>query len=192
GHFGPVIQIPLHARGELRDLLQQFRLERLYGKEGNQSNHGADFQRDLAAAGRAEFVVIKLVLFIPQPHAVLLRVDGGGDAQKVFEELGRDVFVGVIVERQLERDAQQVEAVHRHPTGAVRLVDEAAGGQRRAAVEHPDVVQTEETALKNVPALRVLAVDPPGEVEHQLVENAFQKSEIARVRRIRFPTLLAV
>ena len=38
--------------------------------------------------------------------------------------------------------------------GAVGLVDEAAGRQRRAAVEHADVVQAEEAALEDVAALR--------------------------------------
>ena len=77
-----------------------------------------------------------------------------GDVQEVLEELGRDVLVDVVVQRQLERDAHQVQAVHRHPGGAVGLVDEAAGRQRRAAVEDADVVEAEEAALEDVAALR--------------------------------------
>ena len=52
-------------------------------------------------------------------------------------------------------------------------------GQRRAAVEHADVVEAEEAALEDVAALRVLAVHPPGEVEHQLVEDALEEREVA-------------
>ena len=55
-----------------------------------------------------------------------------------------------------------------------------AGGQRLAAVEHADVVQAEEAALKDVHALGVLAVHPPGEVQQQLVEDALQKRAVAR------------
>ena len=55
----------------------------------------------------------------------------------------------------------------------------AAGRQRRAAVEHADVVEAEEAALEDVAALGVLAVDPPGEVEQQLVEDALEEREVA-------------
>ena len=65
-------------------------------------------------------------------------------------------------------------------------------GSGTAAVEHADVVQTEKAALKNVPALLVLAVDPPGEIQQQLVKHAFEKFQVARVFRIRFAALLAV
>ena len=55
-------------------------------------------------------------------------------------------------------------------------------GQRRAAVEDADVVQPEEAALEDVVALGVLAIDPPGEVEQQLVEDALQEGAVARAR----------
>ena len=97
----------------------------------------------------------------------------------MLEELGRDVLVDVIVLRELQRDAHQVQAVHRHPAGAVRLVDVAAGRQRRAAIEDADVVQAEKAALEDVAPFGVLAIDPPGEVQHQLVEDAFEKREVA-------------
>ena len=78
--------------------------------------------------------------------------------------------------RQLERDAQHVQAVHRHPAGAVGLLDVAAGGQRRAAIEDADVVQAQESALENVVALCVLAVHPPGEIQQQLVKHALAET----------------
>ena len=65
-------------------------------------------------------------------------------------------------------------------------------GQRLAAVEHADVVEAEKAALENVPALRVLAVDPPGEVQQQLVKDAFEKREVAGIVRVFFASLLAV
>ena len=53
-------------------------------------------------------------------------------------------------------------------------------GSGGAAVEHADVVQAQEAALEDVVALGVLAVDPPGEVEQQLVEDALQEGAVAR------------
>ena len=75
--------------------------------------------------------------------------------------------------------ASRFRHVHRHPAGAVGLLDVAAGGQRRAAVEDADIVQAQEAALKDVLALGILAVDPPGEVQQQLVEHALQEFAIA-------------
>ena len=60
-------------------------------------------------------------------------------------------------------------------------VEISAAGQRLAAVEHADVVQPQEPALEDVAAVRVLAVDPPGEVQQQLVEDALQKRQVAGV-----------
>ena len=110
----------------------------------------------------------------------------------MLEEFRRDVFIDPVVLRQFQRDAQQVQAIHRHPARAVGLVDVAAGRQRRAAVEHADVVEAKEAALENIASLRVLAIHPPGEVEQQLVKDAFEKFQVALVVRIGFAALLAV
>src|SRR5262249_55999459 len=83
-----------------------------------------------------------------------------------------------VLARQLQRDPQHVEAVHAHPGGAVGLLEVAAGRQRRRAVEDPDVVEAEEAALEDVPAVGVLAVDPPGEVEQELVEDPLQEAPV--------------
>src|SRR5262249_46554315 len=42
-----------------------------------------------------------------------------------------------------------------------------------------NVVQPKEPSLEDVHPLRVLAVHPPGEVEHQLVKDALQKRPIS-------------
>src|SRR5207248_3296355 len=47
------------------------------------------------------------------------------------------------------------------------------------AIEHADVVESEEPALENIHSIGVFAIHPPGEVQKQLVENAFQESAIA-------------
>ena len=46
------------------------------------------------------------------------------------------------------------------------------------AVDRPDVVQAEEPALEHVAALLVLQVDPPREVDQQLVEYPAQEVEV--------------
>ena len=56
------------------------------------------------------------------------------------------------------------------------------GRQRRRAVEDADVVEAEEPALEDVLALGVLAVDPPGEVQEQLVEDALEELAVALAR----------
>ena len=81
-------------------------------------------------------------------------VHRAGDPEKMFEELGRDIFVNRILAGQLERDSHHVQAKHSHPAGAVTLLEMAAVGQRRAPVEDADVIETEKAALENIFARR--------------------------------------
>ena len=187
------IEIPLHALGEAGEFFQQRWFEDFDGEQRNQPDHRADLHRHVPAVGQAKVVVIKFVLVVPQAERIVANaVDGGRDVEEMLEKLRRDVLINAVVLREFERDAHQVQAIHRHPARAVGLVDVAAGGQWHAPVENADVVEAEEAALKNVAALRVLAVHPPGEVEQKLVKYAFEKFQVAGVARIRFAAMFAV
>ena len=59
----------------------------------------------------------------------------------MLEELAGNVFVDMIVFREFERDAHEIQRIHRHPAGAVGLIEIAAGGQLRAAVKYADIVE---------------------------------------------------
>src|SRR5260370_14198071 len=96
----------------------------------------------------------------------------------MLEELAGDVFVSRILFRQLQSDGQHVQAIHTHPTGSVRLFEVASGGKWRGAVKDSDIVEAEKSALKNVCAVRVLAVYPPGKIQQQLVKNFFEESAV--------------
>ena len=102
-----------------------------------------------------------------------------GDVDEVFPELARDIFVGVVVLGQFDRDREHIERVHRHPTGRVRLFETNTARQRLAAVEQSNVVQPKEPALEHVQPLGVLAIDPPCEVQQELEEHALEKDAIA-------------
>src|SRR5205814_2836064 len=71
----------------------------------------------------------------------------------------------------------------RHPGGAVGLLQRAAGGQLRAAVEDADVVETQKAAGEDVAPGGVLTIDPPVEVQHQALKRAFQKSQVGPAQR---------
>ena len=148
-----------------------------------QPDHRAHLEPLRAAVGQAQHVVEEAVLLVPHPDVVAAVHHRGGDPQEVLDELQRhvDVYVGSL-ERELDRDLEHVLAEQRHPRGAVGLLEVAAGRQRRAAVEHADVVQPEEAALEHVVAGAVLAVDPPREVEQQLVERPLEAVEVAAAR----------
>ena len=67
---------------------------------------------------------------------------------------------------------------------AIQLVPSAwlehpAVGQLHVAVEDADVVEAQETALEDVVAERVLPVDPPVEVQQQLVEHPLEERAVA-------------
>ena len=159
------------------------RVERFDREDRDDADGRADLERDAFAGRQVELIVVELVLRIPQADpgvvVVALRVHRVGDVEEVLEELVREVLVDRIVTREFDRDRQHVERVDRHPRRAVGLRQVAAGRQLRAAVEHPDVVEPEEAALKDVAAGDVLAVHPPGEVEQQLLKDAFEERHVA-------------
>src|SRR5258707_14267583 len=97
----------------------------------------------------------------------------------MVEKLERHVLVGGVAPAELERHAQHVEAEHRHPSGAVGLLDIAAGGEWAGTIEYPDVIKAKEPALEEVHPFGVFSVHPPGEIQQQLVEDALQEFEIA-------------
>src|SRR5262249_44372060 len=101
--------------------------------------------------------------------------------QKMFKKLSGYILVDGIVQGEFQGDAHEVQAVHCHPACSVGLVDETTRGQWSAAIKNTDVIKAEEAALEDVAALRILAIHPPGEVEHQFVEDALQEGEIAAV-----------
>jgi len=105
-------------------------------------------------------------------------IDGVGDVEEMLPELAGHILVSGIVARQFQRNGQQVETVHAHPPRAVGLLDEAAAGQGRAAVEHTDVVEAQKSALEDIAPLGVFAIHPPGEIEQQLVKDAFQEGAV--------------
>ena len=81
--------------------------------------------------------------------------------------------------RQFERDHGHVEGEHRHPAGGVGLLELVAERQWLRAVEHRNIVEAEKAALENIVALGVLAVDPPGVIEQELVKDALQEIVVA-------------
>src|SRR5882724_547847 len=80
--------------------------------------------------------------------------------------------------RQFQRDSHHVQAIHAHPARPVRLLQVAASRKWRGAVKQSYVVQSKKTALKNIHALDVFAVHPPGEIQQQLMKHFFEKPAI--------------
>ena len=162
----PVLQKPIHTAAEPVEFAQNFGIQSLYGIQRDQADDRAHLYRLQLAIGCVQHIVEKIVLL--RPHGAVVRaqvIDGVRNVEEMLPELARDVFVGGVFAGQFQRDGQQIQRIHRHPTGAVRLLYMSAGRQRLASIEQADVVQSEEPALKNIAPFRVLPVHPPGEVE---------------------------
>src|SRR5215469_7298099 len=174
-----VVDEPLHAALEARQAIHDFRLERFHSEKRNKANYGANLQKMLASVGQAKDVVVEAIFVVPQSHAVDADVvHGVGDVNEMLKEFARDVFVGHVLFREFQRDGQHIQAVHAHPTGAVRLFKMSAGGKGCRTVENTDVVEAQEAPLENVGAVRIFAIDPPGEIEQLLVKDSFEKGAV--------------
>src|SRR6516225_7374823 len=100
-----------------------------------------------------ENVVVETILLVPELNALAsVVIHGVRNMNKVLEELAGNAFVRRILPGEFERDGKHVQAVHSHPARTVGLLKVAAGRQRSGAVEHADVVETKESALKDIHA----------------------------------------
>ena len=174
------------AFAELRDQLHQLRiardrirLEHRRRAQRQQPHQRPHLQAHRLAVGQPQQVVEEAVLLVP--HLVVMlaaAVHRIGNPHEMLDELEGDLLVDRVVLGQDEGHLQHVLAVERHPRRPVRLLQRAAGRQRRAAVEDADVVQAQKAAGEDVAPGRVLAVDPPVEVQHQPLERALQEPQV--------------
>src|SRR5271165_4938199 len=99
----------------------------------------------MCSVGQPEDIVEESVLLVPEAFTVHSKLAHRvRDMNKVFPEFTGYIFVGLIFFREFERNGQQVQRVHRHPAGAVGLLEVAASRKRSAAVEYTDVVEAQE------------------------------------------------
>src|SRR4051794_38372925 len=105
-------------------------------------------------------------------------IHGMRDVKEVLPELTCHVFVRIVEAGQFHRDGEQVERVHRHPACAVGLLDMSSNRQGLAAIEDADVIEPEKAALENVSALGIFTIDPPCEVQHELVKDTLEKLHV--------------
>ena len=174
-----VVHEPVQAAIEDRHIVDHVGLDGFDREQRQQAHQRAHLEGRGTAVGQMQDIVEEALGVVPEAVSVVPGLGHGiGDAQEVFEQLGGRILVDGVVLGQLQGNLQQRQTVGAHPGGAVRLVDVPAGGQHRAAVEHADVVHSQEPALEHVVALFVLAIDPPGEVQQQLVKHPFQKRAI--------------
>src|ERR1051325_2973603 len=54
-----------------------------------------------------------------------------------------------------------------------------ASRERSTAIENADVVEAQKAALKDVHPVGVFAIDPPGEIQQQLLEDPLKKDCVA-------------
>ncbi len=120
-------------------------------------------------------VVEEAIGVVPQA----LGVDGLADGREVLDELEHQVEPGPLAAAvQDGRHGGHGQGIRRHPPRGVGLLQRAADG-KVGAVDRPDIVQPQEAALEEVVALLVLEVDPPREVDEELVEDPAEKVDVA-------------
>jgi hypothetical protein len=173
--LGTILREPSQALAEVAEAADRSRSATAAAKIGINPRSSAR-EWELAAVGQPEDVVVVAVLLVPQPLAVAARViDGGADVHEVLEELRGDVLVHRVLLGELQREAEEIEAIHRHPARAVGLLEVAPRRQPDVRSNTLMLSRPEEAALEDVVAFGVLAVDPPREVDEQLLEDALEE-----------------
>ncbi|MDX1982278.1 MAG: hypothetical protein SFV51_18540 [Bryobacteraceae bacterium] len=125
---------------------------RLHGEQRDQAHHGTDFERNMGAI-QVHCVEVEFIFLVPQCSKNLV-------AMSSYTGLCR---------------ASSSEMRSRLRQYIASQLDVSAGGQRRSAVKDTDIVQAQKATLKDVTAFAILAVHPPVQVEHQLVEDTLRE-----------------
>src|SRR3984957_14998666 len=126
-----------------------------------------------------QHVVKEAILAVP--HLIGIRTDSIhriGNPEKVLKESKCGFLVDRIVFSEDERNLQHVLAIKGHPGSAVCLVEPPTGGKFSAAIEDADIVETQKAAGEYVTAVRILAVHPPIEIQHQALEGALEEANV--------------
>src|SRR5512139_2305884 len=79
---------------------------------------------------------------------------------------------------EFQRNLQHILAEEGHPGRSIRFFQVTSRGKGCATVEDTDIVQAQKAAIEYIATVAVLAVDPPGKIEHQLLKSLFQKLQI--------------
>ena len=136
GEIGTIVDEPIQPALEIRKGFQHVGLDRQHCEQRYQSHGGTHAQRKVIASARMQHIVIKAILLVPQSNVLGTNpVRRVGDVDEVLPEFTGHVLVSCVLAGQLERNRQQIQAIHRHPTRAVRLLEMTAAGQRLTAIE---------------------------------------------------------
>ncbi len=173
-NLGPCREEVLQALRKLGVFFQQGPVEGRGRAQGQQPYHRPHFEPLALSVGQAQHVIEEAVLLVPHARVAAQLRHGRGDPQEVLDELDRHLGIIRVGFRQFHGDFEHVLAKQGHPGGAVGLLQVAAGRQRGAAIEDADIVEAQEAAFKDVPPRAIFAVDPPGEIEEQLLEAALE------------------
>ena len=159
----------------MSDLREHLLVDDGGGQHRDDADHRPDLDRHGGAVRGDQPVVEQPVGLVPQALVVHRLGDGGEVLEELQDQIDRRPPAAALQDR---RDADHGHRVEGHPAGGVGLLQGAADRQVRA-VDRADVVQAEEAALEQVVAAGVLQVDPPGEVDQQLVEDPAQEVQVA-------------
>src|SRR5262249_20445621 len=102
-----------------------------------------------------------------------------------LEKFRGAVLIHRIGHRKLERDSKHPQTIGGHPACSIRLIDSSAGGERCASIENTDIIETKKPSLKNIFAIGIFSIDPPGKIQQEFVKNSFEKRRVLLSRLLR-------
>ena len=169
-------QEPLHPLFKGRQALDDFIFQNLNGEERNNSDHRTD--GDTAEVTMKLACVVKeAVRFIPQAVTSKL-IHCVCDSDIVLKELRGDVFISGVLAGQLQRNREHRETIKRHPGRAIGLRISQSWRELHRAIKQADVVQSQKAACEEVLPVNVLPVNPPREIDEELLKNPLEKEPV--------------
>ena len=103
------------------------------------------------------------------------------DKDEVLPEFTGEIFVRRVSFGEQKCGGEHAFRIGGHPACAIGLAQKISRGQL-FPIEDADVVHAEKSALKYILAGDVFAIDPPGEVQQQLLEDSLDECIVRDTR----------
>src|SRR5579863_4970249 len=117
-----------------------------------------------ATIRKPEQVIIKTIFLIP--HTFITRtIHSGSNKAEMFYKFKNHFLIVRVLRSQFNSDLQHVLTEQRHPRGTIRLFQVPTCWQWCASVENTNIIETQESSFKYIPAKTIFSVHPPCEVQ---------------------------
>src|SRR2546428_10980887 len=96
-------------------------------------------------------------------------IQGFSNQYEVFKKFCSGIFKCLIMHGYFQSHVHHIKSIHAHPTRSIGLFQPHISGHLNAPVKNSNIIKAKEATLENIIATGILSVDPPREINNELL-----------------------